>query len=127
MKDHREQKDKEVSKGYVSIRGACRQQIIKKKELESRFLDTRLSTMEVMYVVLKAAVEATIAFEVVEGDMYGEITASPTCFQGNSMVLYDSVGDVISGEGKTSYPTFEIHCSCLSEGYTVSDYCCPDW
>ncbi|KAL6624408.1 hypothetical protein ACP70R_031729 [Stipagrostis hirtigluma subsp. patula] len=100
IKDHREQKDKELSKGYVSIRGARRQ--LDKYVLESRSLDTRLSTVEVMYVVVKAAVEATIAFEVLEGDFYGEITASLASFEGNSMVLHDSskVVDVISGEGK---------------------------
>ncbi|KAL6619829.1 hypothetical protein ACP70R_034968 [Stipagrostis hirtigluma subsp. patula] len=86
--------------------------------------------MEVMYVVLKAAVEATIAFEVVEGDMYGEITASPTCFQGNSMVLYDSseVGDVISGEAKRVIQLLRsIVAVYLKDIRTVSDYCCPDW
>ncbi|OEL37726.1 hypothetical protein BAE44_0001256 [Dichanthelium oligosanthes] len=88
IKDDQEQMDKELSKGYVSIRGARR--ATKRYELESRSLDTRLSTVEVIYGVVGGAVEATIEVEVVQGEFYGQITASPASIQNNNLVLHDS-------------------------------------
>ncbi|CAN6353471.1 unnamed protein product [Urochloa humidicola] len=97
IKDDGDHNDRELSKGYVSIRGA--RQATKKYELESRSLDTRLSTVEVIYGVVGGAVEATIAVEVVQGEFYGQITASPASIQNNSLVLHDSqVAGVLTGD-----------------------------
>ncbi|WVZ88351.1 hypothetical protein U9M48_034882 [Paspalum notatum var. saurae] len=69
-------------------------------ELESGSLATRLSTMEVLYGVMKDAVEGTIAVEVLEGDFNGKITAKTTSII-NTLVLYDSlvVGPIGDGVG----------------------------
>ncbi|KAJ1264751.1 hypothetical protein BS78_08G025400, partial [Paspalum vaginatum] len=62
IKDHQGQ-DKELSKGIIPIEGMERRDL-EQCQLESGSLATRLSTMEVMYGVMKDAVEATIAVEV---------------------------------------------------------------
>ncbi|XP_062203495.1 uncharacterized protein LOC133905748 [Phragmites australis] len=87
IKDHQGQ-DRELSKGILTIRGIAGRSL-KKCEVESKSLATRLSTVDVMYAVVKCAVEATIAIEVLQGDFYGKITAHTTSIQ-NSLVLYDS-------------------------------------
>lgn len=47
--------------------------------------------LEVTFVVVKHAVEATIAMEVLEGELHGmKVTASTTAVKGSRLVLYDS-------------------------------------
>ncbi|KAL6624778.1 hypothetical protein ACP70R_032099 [Stipagrostis hirtigluma subsp. patula] len=90
--------DRQLSKGIIRINGVARR-LLDKCEVEIKSLATRLSTVEVMYAVLKRAVEGTIAIEVLKGDFYGEITAHTTSIK-NSLVLYSSkVADAMSGDG----------------------------
>ncbi|TKW24725.1 hypothetical protein SEVIR_3G068500v4 [Setaria viridis] len=67
IKGHQGQEEKELSKGLVTIRGIAGRRL-DKCEIERKDLVTRLSTMEVMYAVVKNAVEATIAIEVPGGE-----------------------------------------------------------
>ncbi|KAK3132101.1 hypothetical protein QOZ80_6AG0515800 [Eleusine coracana subsp. coracana] len=62
---------------------------LKKCELESCSLSTRLSTVDMMYAVVKDAVEATIQIVLLQGEFYGEITASTSSIA-NRVVLHDS-------------------------------------
>jgi hypothetical protein len=87
IKSHGEQ-DKELSKGFVGIQGIARRWM-DKCVVESESLATRLSTVEVMYGVVKAAIEATFTIEVLQGDYHGAITAWTTSIQ-NSLLLHDS-------------------------------------
>jgi azurin len=85
IKDHQGQ-DKELSKGYLTIDW---HRVLDGCELESGSLSTRLSTVDVMYAVVKDAVEGTIAVEVLQGGFDGKITAHTSSIP-NSLVLYDS-------------------------------------
>jgi hypothetical protein len=97
INDHQGQ-DKELSKGILSISGIERRHL-KECELESGSLATRLSTVDVMYGVVKDAVECTIAIEVLQGDFNGKITAHTTSIL-NSLVLYDTqVVGGLTGDG----------------------------
>ncbi|CAO2046137.1 unnamed protein product [Urochloa humidicola] len=87
VKDHGGQ-DRQLSKGVLDINGIARRRL-EKCEVESESLATRLSTVDLMYAVVKCAVEAAIAIEVRPGDFNGEITAYTTSIQ-NRLVLYDS-------------------------------------
>ncbi|GJM94323.1 hypothetical protein PR202_ga10961 [Eleusine coracana subsp. coracana] len=80
---------RELSKGFLTIRGITGRSW-KKFEVECRSLSTRLSTIDVVYGVVRNAVEATIAIEVIQGDedFDGQITAHTTSIQ-NRFVLYD--------------------------------------
>ncbi|KAL6630615.1 hypothetical protein ACP70R_028466 [Stipagrostis hirtigluma subsp. patula] len=80
--------DRELSKGILTIRGMAGRSL-KKCEVETESLATRLSTVDVMYAVVKLAVEATIAIEVLQGEFYGKITAHTTSIS-NPLVLNDS-------------------------------------
>ncbi|KAF8691222.1 hypothetical protein HU200_040342 [Digitaria exilis] len=62
IKGHGEQKDKEFSKGFVTIDGIARRLLLG-PVVETRSLATRLSTMEIVYGVVNQAVEATIAIQ----------------------------------------------------------------
>jgi hypothetical protein len=97
IKDHQGQ-DKELSKGMLSINGIERRRL-KQCVLESDNLATRLSTVDVLYGVVKDAVEGTIAIEVLQGDFNGKITAQTTSIL-NTIVLYDSqVAGGMTGDG----------------------------
>ncbi|TVU18375.1 hypothetical protein EJB05_34466, partial [Eragrostis curvula] len=87
IKDH-EGKDRELSKGILTIRGIAGRSL-KKCEVERGSIATRLSTVDVLYAVMKRAVEGTIAAKVVKGEFYGTITAHTTSIL-NRIVLYDS-------------------------------------
>ncbi|CAN6232022.1 unnamed protein product [Urochloa humidicola] len=87
VKDHGGQ-DRQLSKGVLYINGIARRRL-EKCEVESESLATRLSIVDLMYAVVKCAVEAAIAIEVRSGDFDGEITAYTTSIQ-NRIVLYDS-------------------------------------
>ncbi|CAO2183791.1 unnamed protein product [Urochloa humidicola] len=80
------QRDRELSKGFVSIKGI---RTLDKCEVESKSLATRLSTVEVTCAVVKHGVEATIAIEVIRGLFNGKITACTTSIP-NSLLLHDS-------------------------------------
>lgn len=88
IKGHPGQEDRELSKGYVAIPGMERR-VLRKCKLESCSLATRLSTVDVMYGVVKYAVEATIAIEVLDGDFCGQITACTSSID-KRLVLHDS-------------------------------------
>ncbi|XP_062180816.1 uncharacterized protein LOC133885166 isoform X1 [Phragmites australis] len=97
IKDHRGQ-DRELSKGILTIRGIAGRWL-GKRVVESESLATRLSTVDVMYAVVKCAMEANIVIEVVRGDFDGKITAHTTNIQ-NSLVLYDSeVAGAVTSDG----------------------------
>jgi len=85
IKDHLGQ-DRELSKGVLPIRG-CRS--LKKCEVGTDGLATRLSTVDVMYAALPHAVEGTIIIRVLPGSFDGTITAHTTSVQ-EKIVLYDS-------------------------------------
>ncbi|CAN6175497.1 unnamed protein product [Urochloa humidicola] len=87
IKDHLGQ-DRELSKGMVAIRGTAGRSL-EKCEVEIKSLATRLSIVNVMYAVVKRAVEATIEVEVMQGDFYGKITAYTSSIK-DELVLYDS-------------------------------------
>jgi hypothetical protein len=82
------QQDRELSKGILTIRGIERR-VLKNCELESCSLATRLSTVDVVYAVVKDAVEATISVEVLAGEYFGKITACTSSIK-NRLVLHDS-------------------------------------
>ena len=97
IKDHQGQ-DKELSKGIISIPGIERRDL-EQCQIESGSLATRLSTVDVLYGVVKDAVEGTIAIEVLQGDFDGKITAQTTSIL-NSIVFYDSqVFGGMTGDG----------------------------
>ncbi|CAN6199107.1 unnamed protein product [Urochloa humidicola] len=87
IKDHLGQ-DRELSKGMVAIRGIAGRSL-ETCVVEIKSLATRLSTVNVMYAVVKRAVEATIEVEVMQGDFYGKITAYTSSIK-DELVLYDS-------------------------------------
>ncbi|KAL6597311.1 hypothetical protein ACP70R_046751 [Stipagrostis hirtigluma subsp. patula] len=90
--------DRELSKGILTIRGMAGRSL-EKCEVENESLATRLSTVDVMYAVVKLAVEATIAIEVLWGEFYGKITAHTTSIN-NPIVLNDSeLTGVMTGNG----------------------------
>ena len=95
IKDHLGE-DREFSKGILSIRGTGR--TVKECEIETKSLATRLSTVDVTYAVVKDAVEATVAVEVVQGVFHGKITAYTTSIQ-DRLVLYDNeqAADAVTG------------------------------
>ncbi|WVZ82463.1 LOW QUALITY PROTEIN: hypothetical protein U9M48_029722 [Paspalum notatum var. saurae] len=64
-------------------------QSLDKCEAEKVSLATRLSTVDVIYDVVKCAVEATVAVEVVQGEFYGVVTAHTTSSE-RRILLYDS-------------------------------------
>lgn len=97
IKDHRGQ-DRELSKGILRIKGIAGRSL-EKCEVENKSLATRLSTVDVLYAVVKRAMEATIAVEVERGDFHGEITAHTESTE-NRIVLYDSkVAGAVAGDG----------------------------
>ena len=92
------QQDRELSKGILTIQGIARRWL-KNCVLESCSLATRLSTVDVVYGVVKDAVECTIAIEIIQGDFNGKVTAHTTSIP-NSLVLYDSqVVGGLTGDG----------------------------
>ncbi|TVU18339.1 hypothetical protein EJB05_34429, partial [Eragrostis curvula] len=88
IKGDQDQDDKEFSKGFLKLDGIPRR-TWDKMVVESDSLDTKLSTVEVTFAVVKRAVEATIAVEVLHGEFNGNITAHTTSIQ-NSLLLFDS-------------------------------------
>lgn len=93
------QKDKQFSKGLITLDG-------RKSRSEEEFvvervsLDSRLSKVVVTYAVVKRAIEATIAIEVLQGRFSGSITACTTSIR-NSIILHDSkLVKVMSGNAK---------------------------
>ncbi|CAL5097440.1 unnamed protein product [Urochloa decumbens] len=104
----RQGQDRELGEGVVRIR-AKTVVSLEKCKFESKSLATRLSTVDVNYAVVKGAVEATIAFEVLEGDFVGKITAHTTGIK-KSVVLYDSK---VAGDGhgalQVMRPVVSVH------------------
>ncbi|RLN39197.1 hypothetical protein C2845_PM01G23180 [Panicum miliaceum] len=90
------QEDRQLSKGILTIQGMERR-VLMKCELESSSLATRLSTVDVMYGVVKDAVEATISIELLAGEFFGEITACTSSIEGR-LVLHDRLACITSGE-----------------------------
>nr|CAB3499535.1 unnamed protein product [Digitaria exilis] len=78
--------DKQLSKGFLTA--GARRSLSDKMKVESNSLDSRHGTTEMMFAVVKRAVEATISTEVLQGEFYGEITACTTSIQ-KSIVLHD--------------------------------------
>jgi hypothetical protein len=67
--------------------------------VETTSISTKLGVLDVAFVVVKHAVEATIAIEVLEGQFVGKITACTTTIK-NCLVLHDSkVAGVITRDG----------------------------
>lgn len=58
---------------------------------ETKSLATRLSIVDVEYAVVKRAVEATIAVEILEGDFVGTIIAHTTCLKTNLLLYHNEV------------------------------------
>ncbi|KAF8725625.1 hypothetical protein HU200_020166 [Digitaria exilis] len=95
------QQDRELSKGYIMVDG-IRRKPCEKMVVERDSLDSKLSTVEVMFAVVKRSTEATITIDVVQGEFEGKITAHTTSIQ-NSLVLYDSrVAGKVTGDGTRS-------------------------
>ncbi|KAK3140961.1 hypothetical protein QOZ80_5AG0408260 [Eleusine coracana subsp. coracana] len=89
-KDHQRQEVKELSKGVFGICGVAGRSLLDKCKIESKLLATRLSTVEVTYAVVKDAVEATLAIEVLQGEFCGKITACTSSIPSSSILLHDS-------------------------------------
>lgn len=85
--------DKQLSKRLLEIDGrvATRQEI----QVRSISRDSRLSTVQVEYAVVKKAMEATVEFQVLEGDFHGEITAHTTSIL-HRIVIHDSSADGVA-------------------------------
>ncbi|OEL23318.1 hypothetical protein BAE44_0015661 [Dichanthelium oligosanthes] len=100
IKGGQRQKDKQLSKGYVTLDGIPLR-LEDKMVVERDSLDTKLSKVVVTYAVVKHAVEATFAIEVLRGRFYGEITACTTSIR-KSIVLHDSrvAGPPMAGNGE---------------------------
>jgi len=94
IKGDERQEERQLSKGILTIRGIERR-VLTKCELESSSLATRLSTVDVMYGVVKDAVEATISIEVLSGDFFGEITACTSSIK-EKLVLHDRLAYITS-------------------------------
>lgn len=117
--DDQGQEEKELSKGFVTIRGITGR-YLDKTIVESKDLATRLSTMEVKYVVVDKAVEATISIEVIEGEFSGKITTSSGAGSGLNVVLHNSeVAGVMNGNGKGVIQLMRSVVSVFREGYLV--------
>lgn len=82
------QRDKQLSKGYLTLDG-IQSRYLNEMAVDRRVLNTRLSKVAITYAVVKYAVEATFAVEVVQGRFYGEITACTSSIR-DSIVLHDS-------------------------------------
>ena len=81
-------RDRELSKGFVTIKGLSRR-ILEKSLVESKYLATRLSTVEVGCSVVKDGLESLVAIEVLRGEFSGKITAC-TVHIPHSLLLHDS-------------------------------------
>ncbi|KAL6864804.1 hypothetical protein ACP4OV_015955 [Aristida adscensionis] len=86
IKGDQGQKYKEFSKGFIDLDG---RNLREKMSVQSKPLDSFLSTVEVMCAVVKRAVEATFTTEVIQGEFYGKILAHTTSIP-NSLVLFDN-------------------------------------
>lgn len=101
IKDDCGKEDRELSKGYIMVDG-IRRKPCEKMVVERDSLDSKLSTVEVMFAVVKRSTEATIAIDVVQVEFEGKITAHTTSIQ-NSVLLYDSrVASTATGDGTRS-------------------------
>ncbi|CAL4927875.1 unnamed protein product [Urochloa decumbens] len=90
------QEERPLSKGILTIPGMERRDLTR-CELESCSLATKLSTVDVVYAVVKDAVEATISIEVLAGDFFGEITACTSSIK-ERLVLHDRLAHITSGK-----------------------------
>jgi hypothetical protein len=109
IKDHQGQ-DKEFSKVYLTIDD---HRVLDGCEIDSGSLSTRLSTVDVMYAVVKDAVEGRIAVEVLQGVFDGKITAHTSSIL-NSIVIYDSqvvgaITDDDTGAMKLMQPVISVY------------------
>jgi hypothetical protein len=87
IKDHQGEV-RELSKGVLSIRGITGGRL-KKGNVGSTSLATRLSRVDVLYGFVKNAVEGTVAIEVTQGNFDGTIIAHTTTTTEDCLVLYD--------------------------------------
>ncbi|PUZ75725.1 hypothetical protein GQ55_1G228700 [Panicum hallii var. hallii] len=92
------QKNKQLSKGLLTLDG--RPAVLEDRVVGRGSFDTRLSKVVITYAVVKRAIEATIAIEVLQGRFSGLITACTTSIK-NSIVLHDSkVTKVMASDSK---------------------------
>ncbi|CAL4919534.1 unnamed protein product [Urochloa decumbens] len=96
IKGDQNQEERPLSKGILTIPGMERR-VLTRCELESCSLATKLSTVDVVYGVVKDAVEATISIEVLAGDFFGEITACTSSIK-ERLVLHDRLAHITSGK-----------------------------
>ncbi|CAL4927874.1 unnamed protein product [Urochloa decumbens] len=96
IKGDQNQEERPLSKGILTIPGMERRDLTR-CELESCSLATKLSTVDVVYAVVKDAVEATISIEVLAGDFFGEITACTSSIK-ERLVLHDRLAHITSGK-----------------------------
>ncbi|WVZ95698.1 hypothetical protein U9M48_041430 [Paspalum notatum var. saurae] len=87
VKDHQGH-CRQFSKGFVCIPGT-ESQSCDKGEAERLSIATRLSTVDVMYDVVRRALEASIVVEVIQGEFYGSMDAHTTT-SSRTILLYDS-------------------------------------
>uniref|UniRef100_A0A8I7B0M4 DUF6598 domain-containing protein n=1 Tax=Hordeum vulgare subsp. vulgare TaxID=112509 RepID=A0A8I7B0M4_HORVV len=88
IKDDQGKKDQELSKGLCVIDGV----LMGGEEhghVGCEDLDSRLSTVEVKFAVVKLSVQAALEIKILKGDFYGEITACTSSIQ-DRLVLHDS-------------------------------------
>lgn len=111
IKDDQGQEDRELSKGLCMIDGVYMGSS-DESHVESDDLDSRLSTVEVEFAVVKVAVEATLEIKVLKGDFNGEITACTTSIQ-DKLILHDTAagGVVCDGIG-----TLQLWCRVVAVG-----------
>jgi hypothetical protein len=66
-------------------------------EVESKWLATRVSTVEVMCAVVKSGLEATIAIDVIHGVFNGKITARTTSIPNSHLLHYSKLAGKKAG------------------------------
>ncbi|CAM0957873.1 unnamed protein product [Alopecurus aequalis] len=96
-------KDKQLSIGLLDIDGRLAPRF-PTSEVQCCTLESSLSTVEVRYAVVEKATEATVEFQVLEGDFKGKITGHTTKIEDSThdrMLLHDSraCGAATSSDG----------------------------
>ncbi|KAJ1261096.1 hypothetical protein BS78_09G002000 [Paspalum vaginatum] len=99
---------RQFSRGIVKIPGTATQNL-DKGEAERVSLATRLSTVDVTYDVVKLAMEATVAVEVLQGEFNGKMAAHTTSSK-RKIVLYDgSTGGNYHGVIRLTRPAVSVY------------------
>uniref|UniRef100_A0ACD5YX91 Uncharacterized protein n=1 Tax=Avena sativa TaxID=4498 RepID=A0ACD5YX91_AVESA len=118
-------KDEQLSIGLLDIDGRVAPRV-PTTEVQSCTLESSLSTVEVRYALVKEATEATVEFQVLDGDFKGEITAHTMRIEDSihdRIVLHDSraCGAVTSSDGSRVIQLFRrVVAVCMDEALVLT-------